>query len=293
MTTASKSHSPSSLKPTLMIVGAHADDHELCIGGTMAKYHGQGYEIAYVMSTNNMSGSWSRKMPDGSIQSTTPPWHVIRPQRILEAEAAAAELGTKPIYLDHPQRHYVDDEGRKIEVRYGNPKPSCIPEDVPTILTAGHDKPSIRRMADLIHAYAPEAVITHGMPMVNPEHFGTCLLVTEGYRLAESEGYRGMLLYFEDLGVPLLGTYGSLYNRWDTFIDVTDFFEEKIRLSGIHACQKPEPEKLDWPKWGPICHCGHAEVFDIVSEHSKEIRYGKFGQEILAHAKQGPYIENP
>ena len=43
-------------------LNAHADDLELQMGGTLAKYHqGYGYDIVYVMTTNNMSS-------DGQIE---------------------------------------------------------------------------------------------------------------------------------------------------------------------------------------------------------------------------------
>jgi LmbE family N-acetylglucosaminyl deacetylase len=43
-----------------MAIGAHADDIEVCVGGTLLKYRDAGYEIDYVMSTNNFSGNWNR-----------------------------------------------------------------------------------------------------------------------------------------------------------------------------------------------------------------------------------------
>ena len=46
-----------------MSVGAHADDVELSVGGTLLKYRECGYDVAYVMSTNNMSGIWSHLDP--------------------------------------------------------------------------------------------------------------------------------------------------------------------------------------------------------------------------------------
>jgi hypothetical protein len=46
-------------KQKIMSIGAHADDVEIHTGGTLAKFHDQGYEIVYVESTNNMSGGVS------------------------------------------------------------------------------------------------------------------------------------------------------------------------------------------------------------------------------------------
>ena len=56
----------------LMVIGAHADDIELNVGGTLVKYHEMGYEIVYVMSTNNMSGGWSKLRPDGTRETRIP-----------------------------------------------------------------------------------------------------------------------------------------------------------------------------------------------------------------------------
>jgi LmbE family N-acetylglucosaminyl deacetylase len=263
---------------SIMAVGAHADDHELQAGGSLAKYYDLGYEIIYVMATNNMSGSWCKKMEDGSIVETNPPHDVIRPQRIREAEAAACSLGTKPIFLDHPQRHYRRSDGIQEKVRYGCELPTGVPPNVPTILTAYEDTPSVDRVVDLILDKDPEAILTHGMPMANIEHFGTCLLVTHAYRQAVERGYNGMLLYWHDLGVHL---YGEAYSGWDTFVNISAYWERKIELSAFHACQKPNPEALDWPPYGPACGCRHAEVFTIAGRTRVANQYQDFTLEIL------------
>jgi len=50
-----------SVKSTIMAIGAHADDVEIRAGGTLAKYHGMGYEVVYVLATNNTAGSIRRR----------------------------------------------------------------------------------------------------------------------------------------------------------------------------------------------------------------------------------------
>jgi len=266
-----------------MAIGAHADDHELNVGGTLAKYHDLGYEIVYVMATNNMSGDWARVGPDGSVTSTRPPLSVIRPQRILETEAAARALGTTPIYLDHPQRHFTRPDGTVCEVRFGSERPECVPPDIPTILTVCHHRPSIEQVARLIEEHQPEAILTHGMPMINPEHFGTCILVTNAYNLAVRNGYEGMLLFWHDLGV---WTFGEAYAGWDTHIDITRYWERKLELCALHACQKPRPQDLDWPTWGAACGCGQAEVFTLVGRSRWTQQYGDFTVEIVQNARR-------
>ena len=264
----------------LMAVGAHADDIELNVGGTLAKYHDCGYRIVYVMSTNNMSGGWSRLNADGTVATRTPPYHEILPQRRLEAEAAAGTFGTEPIYLDHPQRHYRRDDGTAVELRYGFERPDCVAPDVPTILTAHEHPPSVQRVADLILAHRPEAVLTHGVAMVDMEHIGTCLLVTKAYWKAVEAGHDGMLLHWADI-TPTI--FGERHAQWDTFVDVTQHWDRKLAAIALHACQMPDVRRLDFPAWGPACGCARAEVFTLAGRGPHPPPCSGFSLEILGH----------
>ena len=42
-------------RKVLMAIGAHADDIEFNAGGTLFKYLEKGYEVVYILSTNNIS----------------------------------------------------------------------------------------------------------------------------------------------------------------------------------------------------------------------------------------------
>ncbi len=265
-----------------MAIGAHADDIEVCVGGTLLKYRDAGYEIDYVMSTNNFSGNWNRLKPDGTIDSTCPPHNVIEPQRKKEAAAAAKVFGTEPVHLDHPQRHYFCEDGTQAEVRYGCALPEGLPRDVPTILTAYEHPPSVTRLADLILERSPEAVITHSPVMVNIEHFATGLLVLNAYWQAVKAGYAGMMLFWHDITV---GPYGEAFVKWDTFIDVTPFRDRKFEAIGIHACQIPVPSHLELPPWGAACGCRYAEVYNIVSAGKRPDQGTPFNMEILANRR--------
>lgn len=263
---------------TLMAVGAHADDIEVTVGGTLLKYRDADYDVVYVMATNNMSGNWNYLNPDGSVKYTSPPHHVIEPQRKLEAAAAAKALGTDAIHLDHPQRHYFREDTTVAEVRYGCPLPSGVAADIPTILTAYEHPPSVKRLADLILERNPEAVFTHSPIMVNIEHFATCLLVTNAYWQAVKGGYDGMLLHWQDITV---GPFGEAYVPWDTFVDVTPYWDRKFELLGLHACQIPVPGNMNLPPWGAACGCGRAEVFHMVSKGTRPDQGTPFNLEIL------------
>lgn len=270
------------MKRSIMAIGSHADDIEVCIGGTLLKYRDHGYDVVYVMSTNNFSGHWCRLKPDGSIHYDCPPPAIIEPQRKREAAAAAARLGTTAIHLDHPQRHYFREDGSQAEVRYGCPLPSGVQTDVPTILTAYEHGPSVDALAKVIVKSDPEAVITHSPVMVNIEHYATTVLTIKAFWKAVEKGYTGMLLLWHDITI---GPYGDAYARWDTFVDVSAYWQAKFDLIGIHACQIPRPSDLELPPWGAACGCRYAEVFDIVSTGRRPPQGSPFNTEILANRR--------
>jgi len=205
----------------------------------------------------------------------------MEPRRKQEAAAAAKIFGTEPIHLDHLQRHYIDDNGEQVELRYGCALPRGVAPDVPTILTACEHEPSITRLADLILAHNPEAILTHNPVMVNIEHFATSLLVLNAYRQAVSRGYEGMLLMWHDITI---GPWGEAYVRWDTFVNVSDQWERKFEAIAAHACQIPVPANLELPEWGATCGCRHAEAFDIVSKGKRPAQGSPFNFEILRNA---------
>lgn len=251
-------------KRVIMAVGAHADDIELNIGGTVLKYLERGYELVYVMSTNNMSGRWNHIRPDGVRDGRLPPYFEIQPQRKKEAAAAAAFFGTTAIHLDHPQRHYTRADGSRAEVCYGGDRPDCVKENEPTILTA-HEHPAlVKRLADLILEKDPEIVLTHSPVMVDMEHTTTCLLVAKAYTMAVESGYTGMMANWLDIacGTPIL-YYGRTFSRWDSFVDVTKYWARKLDTVKFHACQIPDPSRMEFPDWGPACGCGYAECFTV------------------------------
>jgi LmbE family N-acetylglucosaminyl deacetylase len=260
------------IKQKVMAIGAHADDIEAIAGGTLAKALAQGYDIVYVMSTNNFSGGWSRLKPDGTIESRSPPYDEIMPQRKLEADAAARALGTTAIHLDYPQRHYTDKNGKQVKLRYGCPLPEGVPENVPTILDAYEDAASVKRMVDMILEHNPACIITLGMATTNIEHLATALLVVKSFWQAVEKGFRGALIQ----GREDYSAYGEINMRWDTFIDISDYLDKKMALLGMHSCQMPtaatDPDhghRLRPLKWGVACGCKAAEVFTWVRRYDR------------------------
>jgi len=251
----------------IMAVGAHADDIELWMGGTLLKYADRGYQVVYVMSTNNMSGG-VRVFENGK--------YVNRPNlgpvenmelRKREAAAAAAVLGTEPIHLDHPQRHYNSlDEKGKIAIGYGSPIPPGVPAGVPSILGAYEDAESVTRLAQLIQQHDPEVIFTHPIATQNVEHYCTSLLVTYAYWQAVEAGYKGGLLTWKE-AITFLGDKAS---SWDTFVDYSGYMDRKMALTVLHACQKPDAMEPNFGHrhlgsfWGGACGVESAECFTWV-----------------------------
>lgn len=246
-----------------MAIGAHADDIEINVGGTLEKAFRNGYEIVYVMSTNNMSGSVATLGADGKRTVTQEPNTEMILRRKRECDDAAREWGTVPIHLDHPQRHYTDENLQRVDLRYGSPVPGCITGSVPSILTACEDKESIERVANLILEKNPELVFTHPLATYNPEHYCTTLLVANGYWKAVEQGYRGGLLFW----VEPETRFGPAYHRWETFIDYSPYLDRKMEVLGKHACQMPNAHlptfghRILADEYGKACGCRAAECF--------------------------------
>lgn len=265
-----------------MAIGAHADDIELNVGGTILKYFDLGYEVDYVLSTNNMSGQFRTKNPDGSLTRFNTPWHEMMPVRKQEAAAAAAAVNTEAIHLNHPQRHYYDDNGTQHEVRYGSMQPGEIGPDSPTILTAHQYPGPVKALADLIVARNPEAVLVHGMIMVDMEHVGTALLTTKAYWQAVEQGYQGMLLHWTD---AMVGLFGDAHVSWGTQVDISHFWAQKMDWVRLHASVILDPEEVEFAPRGAACGCIHVEAYDIVSRGNSRVET-PFNTEIRRNSRR-------
>ncbi|MFC1454202.1 PIG-L deacetylase family protein [Verrucomicrobiota bacterium] len=254
-------------KQKIMSIGSHADDIEAATGGLLAKFHDQHYEIVYIMSTNNMSGNVRELQPDGSFKNWKETPIPMMKRRKRECDDAAALLDTKPIHLDHPQRHYNGKDGKQIELRYNCDLPEGVPENVPSILTAYEDKKSRKRLVDLILENDPACIFSHGLCSGNIEHVATSLLVTKSYWEASDAGYKGALLNWREDYT----SFGLNNTQWDTFIDISDYLDKKMELLGKHACQMPTAHypdhghRLRALKRGVACGCKAAEIFTWVS----------------------------
>ncbi len=280
-----------------MAIGSHADDIEVHVGGTLLKYHDIGYDLVYVMSTNNMSGSISEVQNDGTIATRNAGPVEMMKIRKAECDSAAQVLGTKPIHLDHPQRHYYDPGlSRKAKLQYGCKLPEGVDADVASILTASEDPASVTRVANLILEKNPECIITSGVCQRNIEHFATSLLVTIAFWEAVDAGYEGGLLHWREDHT----LFGETSMRWDTFVDIGGFLDRKMQFIAMHKCQMPTAESPDHGhRWlnlwrGRVCGREAAEQFTWVRRpirRDSEIWgfnapiYGEFTGELIQNSR--------
>jgi LmbE family N-acetylglucosaminyl deacetylase len=80
----------------ILALGAHPDDLEIFMGGTLLAWRAMGAELALAIATDGAAGG--RAPPD-----------VLRRTRRAEAEAAAAPLGVVPVFLDFPDGRLAPD----------------------------------------------------------------------------------------------------------------------------------------------------------------------------------------
>lgn len=97
----------------ILAIGAHPDDVENCVGGTLAKYAAQGDHVTIMVATN------------GNVGSPTLTKEEIAAVRKKEAEAAAAVIGADLIWLDYDDEFLFHDRESRMTfinaIRKANP----------------------------------------------------------------------------------------------------------------------------------------------------------------------------
>ena len=266
-------------KASIMCIGAHADDIEFSAGGTCLKYLDRGYEIDYVMSTNNMSGQLHIVEKDKTITRKEAEPALMEPVRKREATAGAAMLKTVPVHLDHPQRHYTGPDMRKVQEGYGVPAPKGATLGRPCIMIAYDDPKSVDRVKDLILERGPEAVLTHNLITESPEHYATAMLILRGYRKAVKAGYAGPLLFWNEFCQST--ELDMSFFIWDSFIDISGLRQRQFDLIRCHITMVPFPERMDYLDFTKHDGVKDAELFKFASSIRDFKPSGDFTDEIV------------
>lgn len=209
------------LPKVAMTIQAHPDDQEFSVGGTLAKWARAGCEIISVVITSGDSGS-NDPSKDGGYKSEL--------ARLRETEQLAANkvLGVKEtVFLRYPDG-----------------------ELEPTI-------PLRKELTRIIRQHKPEVVVAgnpeawfYGNEYVNhPDHRAAAQAATEA--VFPSAGSR---LLFADLltegyephEVKRLYVHGT--EKPDTWVDISETIDLKVRALQQHASQVPVDEVEKWMK---------------------------------------------
>jgi LmbE family N-acetylglucosaminyl deacetylase len=91
-------------QPRILAFGAHPDDMEFQIGGTLAKYVQRGWAVTMAVVTN------------GNVGSATLPRHEIAAIRHREASNAARLIGADLIWIDYDDEFFFYDKESRLRL---------------------------------------------------------------------------------------------------------------------------------------------------------------------------------
>jgi LmbE family N-acetylglucosaminyl deacetylase len=194
---------------SMLCIQPHPDDNEVGAGATIAKLAARGCRIAYLTATDGGMGS-----SDPAADPRT-----IAAIRKKEVEASAAFLGAaETFFLNLPDGGYPDEEllCRSIVGVIRRVKPEIVLAPDPFLPYEAH--PDHRRVG----MAAAEACLFSQFPLFKSQSG------------AQTEAW----------SVAGIAFYGTAYPN--TFIDVDETWEKKIKALAIHESQFPKPalEKL-------------------------------------------------
>ncbi|MFB3826285.1 MAG: PIG-L deacetylase family protein [Bryobacteraceae bacterium] len=170
---------PAGKQPVVMVVGAHCDDVELQMGGTLALLLRQGWKGVYVITTNNTAGN---QMSAGFQVDGLETIQV----RQEEGRRAAAVFGLEPHYLNlHEPVIYLGRKHTTME------DPEWGVYNVPGngSVTSSPEGKGLEMMTALLERYEPDLVIAH-LLSDKAEHGQTGDLVYRAFKRAAAKGTR-------------------------------------------------------------------------------------------------------
>lgn len=234
----------------MMVIGAHADDVEGPLaGGTLAKYKDDGYELVYVMSTNNAAGCLLNRSLEGDTGFTEKPVPHDYPVSALEtieirnkeALDAAAFYGAQPVFLNFQESQFwpayreVVNVGDPFYYQYAPPGRNVV-----SVSTRFSD--AVGAVAGLLAKHRPEIVITHMTGGEKHDHGNTGYLVYLAFEKAMEKGAVGQL-WMTPRGWVAGPAWSKRLAPYVKAVDVTPYVAHRHRALHIHVSQQGH-EKL-------------------------------------------------
>lgn len=199
----------------IVVILAHPDDPEFFCGATLAKWAAAGHEIIYWLITCGDKGTADRTIMPEQLCNI----------RHVEQEAAAAVLGVKRVnFLGYPDGYLVPD----LKLR----------RDITRIIRL--ERPDILVTSDPTNLYAGGTRLNH------PDHRAAGQVVLDAvFPAARDHLYFPELLLEEHLEPHIVReVWVSLAPEPEFRLDVTAFWETKIRALQEHRSQVGDPLKL-------------------------------------------------
>lgn len=199
----------------ILVILAHPDDPEFFLGSSIARWIHAGHRVRYVLLTKGDKGSKDLNLSAAEVAQI----------RVAEQQAAAHMLGVTSIdFLSYEDGYLIPDlEMRKEIVRF-------IRKYQPQILVTcdpGNLFPSQQYINHPDHRNAGMVVIDAVFPAAGNRFFFPELL-NEGYEPHEVEE-----------------VWMSLTNEPDVRLDVTEYWDDKIKALKMHASQIGDPRAFE------------------------------------------------
>ena len=200
----------------VLAFGAHPDDLDFGAAGTIAAFTTAGVEVQYCIMTDGDAGGFDDRDPAETA--------ALRHQ---EQKQAASKVGVQTVHFLGERDGFleVNQEVLRKVVR-------LIRQVKPTIVMAMHPERNWDRIQRSHPDHLPcgEAVTRAIYPAVENPFAYPELLRDEGL-----DAYK----------VPWLWLYGAPKERENGFVDITDFFDQKMDALRSHFTQHPDVEAME------------------------------------------------
>lgn len=219
---------PTSAEGVLVVIGAHHDDVELRVAGTIARYLKAGWRVEAVVATTTPHISEKSPLYETDKPLTTAEVTALRESECL---AAAKILGLETMHFWRYRSLYWYHSGTYnrqvadgIEVT-GETLDQRMREiqGQEYILTAHRVDAAVERVAAILQQWGADLVITHTCDDCHWEHFATSMLVAHAVRLLRQRGSKVRLLGWEP------GSMRGLHNYFlpTRYIDISPWIDIK------------------------------------------------------------------
>jgi LmbE family N-acetylglucosaminyl deacetylase len=200
----------------ILVVLAHPDDPEFFCGGTIARWIKSGHRVSYCLLTCGDKGTADRSINTDTLCT-------IRQQ---EQRAAAAVLGVTDVrFLDHPDGYLVPDLVLRKEIT------RVIRQDQPDVLVT----------CDPTNLYVRETYLNH------PDHRAAGQAALDAVFPAARDHLNFIELWRDEQLEPHIvrEVWISLAQDPNVTVDITEFWEMKLRALSEHVSQIGDRQKLE------------------------------------------------